>query len=92
MSQALAAPLVEQQRAIAEVCRRFGVERLDVFGSAAQGRFDPQRSDFDFIVRFSAVERQAEFAPSRFAIGSSTVTTRLSMRSCCRRFSKNSQG
>jgi len=38
--------------AIAELCRRFGVRRLDLFGSAATGRFDPQRSDLDFLVEF----------------------------------------
>ncbi|HJU20508.1 MAG TPA: hypothetical protein VJ770_28985 [Stellaceae bacterium] len=30
---------------IAELCRRFGVRRLDLFGSAATGRFDPAQSD-----------------------------------------------
>ena len=35
-----------------ELCRCFGVARLDVFGSAVTGRFDPARSDLDFLVRF----------------------------------------
>ena len=35
---------------IAALCRRFGVKRLDLFGSAAMGNFDPSRSDFDFLV------------------------------------------
>ena len=35
---------------IAALCRLFGVKRLDLFGSAATGNFDPQRSDFDFMV------------------------------------------
>jgi predicted nucleotidyltransferase len=38
--------------ALAELCRRFGVRRLDLFGSAATGRFDPLRSDLDFLVEF----------------------------------------
>jgi predicted nucleotidyltransferase len=38
---------------LAEVCRRFGVRRLEVFGSAARGDFDPAKSDFDFIVSFA---------------------------------------
>jgi uncharacterized protein len=29
------------------------VLKLDLFGSAAAGAFDPQHSDFDFIVRFA---------------------------------------
>jgi predicted nucleotidyltransferase len=35
------------------LCRRFGVRRLDVFGSAVTGRFDPARSDLDFLVSFA---------------------------------------
>ena len=37
---------------LAELCRRFGVRRLDLFGSAATGAFDPSRSDVDFLVEF----------------------------------------
>lgn len=40
------------REAIAELCRRYGVERLDAFGSATGAEFDPERSDVDFIVRF----------------------------------------
>lgn len=36
-----------------ELCRRFGVRRLDLFGSATTGRFDPARSDLDFLVEFA---------------------------------------
>ena len=35
-----------------ELCERFGVQRLEVFGSAATGRFDPARSDLDFLVEY----------------------------------------
>ena len=36
-----------------ELCRRYGVARLEVFGSAARGTdFDPQTSDADFLVEF----------------------------------------
>jgi uncharacterized protein len=38
---------------LAEVCRRFRVRRLEVFGSAARDDFDPAKSDFDFIVSFA---------------------------------------
>ena len=34
--------------ALQALCRRFGVRRLDLFGSAATGRFDPALSDLDF--------------------------------------------
>lgn len=29
-----------------------GVQRLEIFGSAAADRFDPRHSDFDFLVAF----------------------------------------
>jgi uncharacterized protein len=47
-------PLIEERRSeIADICRRFGVSRLAVFGSAARGEdFDPTRSDLDFLVEF----------------------------------------
>jgi uncharacterized protein len=47
-------PQIEQHRvAIAEICRRFKVQRLEVFGSAARGDdFDPARSDVDLLVEF----------------------------------------
>lgn len=38
--------------AIGRACQRFGVARLQVFGSAVTDDFDPDRSDFDFFVDF----------------------------------------
>ena len=45
---------LEARRAeLRELCLRYRVRRLDVFGSAATGRgFDPQSSDLDFLVEF----------------------------------------
>ena len=45
---------IESRKAdIAEICRRYGVRRLDLFGSAARGTdFDPASSDVDFLVDF----------------------------------------
>ncbi len=47
-------PLFEQHRdAVADICRRFGVRRLEVFGSAARAAdFHPNSSDADFLVEF----------------------------------------
>jgi predicted nucleotidyltransferase len=45
--------LAAQRDAIAALCRTYGVTVLDVFGSAADGRFDPLSSDYDFIARFA---------------------------------------
>src|SRR5271163_4846446 len=41
------------------LCRRFHVRRLDLFGSAARGDFDPQRSDVDFLVEFDGEHPEA---------------------------------
>jgi hypothetical protein len=46
------AALENKRDEIAEVCRQFGVCRLEVFGSASEGDFDPERSDVDFLVEF----------------------------------------
>ena len=35
-----------------ELCRRFQVKRLEVFGSATNGDFDSAKSDLDFLVEF----------------------------------------
>jgi predicted nucleotidyltransferase len=48
--------LAARREEIAALCRRFGVMALDVFGSAADDRFDPSRSDYDFIARFEPSE------------------------------------
>ena len=42
-----------KQDTLAELCRRFHVRRLNVFGSAARGvDFDPRHGDFDFLIEF----------------------------------------
>ena len=47
------AAIAEKKGRLAEVCRRCGVMRLEVFGSAARGAdFDPATSDADFLVEF----------------------------------------
>jgi hypothetical protein len=40
-----------KREALSELCRRFGVARLELFGSAARGAdFAPERSDLDILV------------------------------------------
>ncbi len=58
MPTPIAEPLLRHQEAIAALCQSHGVVRLEVFGSAANGRFDPARSDVDLIASF-APEAQA---------------------------------
>lgn len=43
----------DAREAIDTLCRRFGVRRLELFGSAARGDFDPATSDLDFFVEFA---------------------------------------
>jgi hypothetical protein len=52
------AAVVEQYREeLHDLCRRFNVERLDVFGSALNEKeFDRQRSDIDFLVEFKPMD------------------------------------
>lgn len=46
-------PAIERQRdQLAALCRQFQVRTLELFGSAATGRFDDAHSDFDFLVTF----------------------------------------
>ena len=45
--------LLERHRPeIEAICRRHQVKTLELFGSAAQGNWDPARSDVDFLVEF----------------------------------------
>ena len=67
MATPLALPLIEHRDEIARLCLAHGVMRLEVFGSAADGRFDPGHSDFDFIVKFSP-EVQDSIAHHYFAL------------------------
>lgn len=44
--------VIEHRSEVAELCRLYQVERLDLFGSAASGEFNPETSDLDFIVAY----------------------------------------
>ncbi len=41
-----------RRQQLEELCRRFGVARLELFGSAGTEAFDPARSDIDLLVEF----------------------------------------
>ena len=46
-------PLIEAHRAeLDELCRRYHVKRLELFGSATTSEFKPETSDLDFLVEF----------------------------------------
>lgn len=53
---------IEQNRQIlADLCRKYHVSRLDVFGSAAVGDFDESSSDIDFLVEFNQTVNDRRF-------------------------------
>jgi uncharacterized protein len=56
-------PEIEQHREqLTQLCRKYGVRCLDVFGSAIRANFDPVLSDIDFTVEFDdfTVENAAD--------------------------------
>jgi len=61
--------LIETNRkALEELCVKFQVRRLEVFGSASSGRnFDPEKSDLDFLVEFLTLQ-PGEYADAYFGL------------------------
>jgi uncharacterized protein len=56
---------VEQKRAeVAELCRRFRVRELKIFGSAVTGTYSPENSDLDFVAEFA--DTQTTDYPNRY--------------------------
>lgn len=51
---------------VVELCRRNGVSRLELFGSATTDAFDRQRSDLDFLVAFD--ENPADLLKRYFSL------------------------
>lgn len=41
-----------EKKALASLCVEYGVQKLEIFGSATTAEFDPERSDLDFLVEF----------------------------------------
>jgi len=50
----------KHRKALIDLCQKYHVKRLDVFGSAASGDFD-QSSDIDFLVEFDSTVTQRRF-------------------------------
>ncbi len=49
------ASIADKRKELVELCQRFGVVRLEIFGSAARGTdFDLETSDADFLVEFTS--------------------------------------
>jgi len=59
--------IAQHVREIDEICRRYRVRRLELFGSATGDSFDPQRSDVDFLVEFEPLA-DGEHADAYFGL------------------------
>jgi predicted nucleotidyltransferase len=53
--------ILAKSNELAELCRRFGVKRLEIFGSAATDQFDPDRSDLDCLAEFEEITFRGYF-------------------------------
>jgi predicted nucleotidyltransferase len=61
--------LIETKRGeLAELCRRYRVERLYLFGSAATDRFVPASSDLDFVVEMADRQPTGSYADRYFGL------------------------
>ncbi|MBC7449184.1 MAG: nucleotidyltransferase domain-containing protein [Hymenobacteraceae bacterium] len=58
-----------QHTALVALCRQYHVARLWLFGSALTPRFDPARSDFDFVVELFDVLEADGFRPDMLLLG-----------------------
>jgi predicted nucleotidyltransferase len=53
---------------IRQICSKYRVKRLELFGSAAsESHFDPRKSDLDFLVEFLPL-KTGEYADSYFGL------------------------
>ena len=61
--------LAVEERAdeLKHLCLIYGVRRLDLFGSASTGRYDPDGSDLDFLVEFQPAALSA-YADAYFGL------------------------
>jgi predicted nucleotidyltransferase len=59
--------ITQRRGEIAELCRRYRVRRLELFGSAAGDDFDPQHSDLDFLVEFQTLD-EGQHADAYFGL------------------------
>ena len=53
--------LENHKEAIAELCRKYSVQRFFAFGSAIRDDFRPRESDVDLLVEFAPIGGHAKF-------------------------------
>ncbi len=59
--------IIAKQSEISELCRAHHVRKLTLFGSAVRDDFDPDKSDIDFLVEFTA-EARANYSSNFFSL------------------------
>jgi uncharacterized protein len=62
------AELDQHRTEVETLCRRHGVRRLDLFGSAAADKDRPGESDLDFLVEFEPATRTGAYADAYFGL------------------------
>ena len=53
---------------LVELCKKYRVERMYLFGSAARDDFDPEKSDIDLLYTFSPELTIEEYTDNYFAL------------------------
>jgi uncharacterized protein len=61
-NQSMNASLANQLPNIAALCQRYGVAHLELFGSATSPEFNPESSDYDFLVE---LDKSSPGSPAR---------------------------
>ena len=60
-------PVEERADELKHLCLIYGVQRLDLFGSASTGLYEPGESDLDFLVEFQPAALNA-YADAYFGL------------------------
>ena len=62
-------PVIEEQvDELESLCLIYGVRRLDLFGSASTGQYNPNESDLDFLVEFQPATLDDAYADAYFGL------------------------
>ncbi len=57
----------ERAKELEQLCIDYRVQRLDLFGSAVTGQYNPEESDLDFVVEFQPLPA-GEYADTYFGL------------------------
>ncbi len=57
----------ERAKELEQLCIDYRVQRLDLFGSAVTGQYNPEESDLDFVVEFQPLPA-GEYADAYFGL------------------------